>query len=53
MNSYTPLDDTINMSPGQGGHPVAKDGGIAPLEEDAHPAPEVGDGLTFLLPRVP
>ena len=37
------------MSPGQGGHPVAKDGGIAPLEEDAHPAPEVGDGLINML----
>ena len=39
------------MRPGQGGNPVAEDGGIAPLKEDAHPAPQVGDGLTFLLPR--
>ena len=52
MENYT-LDDTINMGPGQGGNPVAEDGGIAPLKEDAHPAPQVGDGLTFLLPRVP
>ena len=39
------------MSRRLGGH--TEDGGIAPLEEDAHPAPQVGDGLAFLLPRVP
>ena len=41
------------MSPRLGGHTEAQDGGIAPLEEDAHPAPEVGDGFSFLLSRVP
>ena len=41
------------MCPRQGRHPIAQDSGIAPLEEDAHPAPQVGDGLAFVLPCVP
>ena len=44
------LDDAVDMGPRLGGHPIAQDGGIAPLEEDAHPAPKVGDGFPFLLP---
>ena len=47
------LDDAFDMGPRLGEHPVAQDGGIAPLEEDAHPAPEMGDGFPFLLPSVP
>ena len=41
------------MRPRQGRHPIAQDGSITPLEEDAQPAPQVRGCLGLLLPRVP
>ena len=41
------------MGSRQGRHSIAQNGGIAPLEEDSQPAPEVGCCLGLLLPRVP
>ena len=49
---YT-LQYSINMGSRQGRHSIAQDSGIAPLEEDSQPAPEVGCCLSLLLPRVP
>ena len=41
------------MCPWQSRHPIAQDGSIAPLEEDAQPAPQVGSCFPFLLPSMP
>ena len=49
---YT-LYNAINVGPRQCRHPIAQDGGVAPLEEDAESAPQVGGCLGLLLPRVP
>ena len=43
----------INLGPRQGGHPVAQDGSVAPLEQNSQPAPQVGCRLPFLLSSVP
>ena len=37
----------------EGWHPVPQDSRISPLQEDAKPSPQVGDGFTLGLPGVP
>ena len=43
------MNYAVNKGTRLGRHPVAQNGGIASLEEDTHPAPEVGAGFPFLL----
>ena len=36
-----------------GEHTVCQNGSVSPLEQNANPSPEVGDGLPFRLSGVP
>ena len=47
------LLESINLSIGEGGHPVAQNCSIPPLEQDAKSSPEVGDGFPLQLTSVP
>jgi len=47
------LNISINFCIGKVGHPVAHDGSIPPLEQDAKSPPEVSDGFPLKLPHVP
>ena len=47
------LHNAINMRSWLGWQPFAQKSSISALEKNAHPAPQVGDSLGLLLPRVP